>query len=88
MCKHLIQEKRVPLLDLRELCGGHAYTSSHLRHHLTGQRISQVPARVESNTYEQSAVHMLILPNKLIDVAIVHPLANRRKPVFTHGRSE
>ena len=39
-------------------------------------------------THKHSAADVLILPNELINVSILHPLGNHRQPVFTHCCSD
>ena len=46
--------------------------------------ISQLPVEIGWMTHEHRAVGVLILLNELVDVSIIHPLRNHRKPVFTH----
>jgi len=38
--------------------------------------------------YKFNAVHMFILPNKLIDVSILHPRGNHREPLITDRNSD
>ena len=43
---------------------------------------SAIISRIEVTTYKLGAVHMLIPPNKVVDVSILHPLGNEGKAVF------
>jgi len=43
---------------------------------------------VGCSTYKLNTVHMLIPPDKLVDVPIFHPRRNHREPLVTHCHSD
>ena len=59
------------------------------QHQLTEQNVSQaLQGGGRRPTHKLSAVHMLVLPNKLVDVPMFHPLGDHRKSEFAYCHSK
>ena len=47
--------------------------------------ISQLPGQMGEATHKHWAVDELVLLDELVDISIIHPLRNHRKPMFAYG---
>ena len=82
------EKKLVPLSNLREPSGGHACTLSRSQHQPTKQNVSQALWGDQGVTNKLGAVYAWVLLDELVDVPMLHPLGDHRKPAFTYRYSE